>query len=99
VTACQLVKQGDWYSDVLHRFCGQGPCPDRARPVERWHHRLAASPGQPYHPAGQGPVGCGRVYKPTRFFDGTRWLLWYNGRRGGVEQIGVAIHEGEDLGF
>jgi hypothetical protein len=26
-------------------------------------------------------------------------LLWYNGRRGGVEQIGAAIHDGEDLGF
>ena len=29
----------------------------------------------------------------------SHWLLWYNGRKGGVEQIGLALHEGEDLGF
>jgi beta-1,2-mannobiose phosphorylase / 1,2-beta-oligomannan phosphorylase len=39
------------------------------------------------------------VYKPFAIFDGGRWLLWYNGRRGGVEQIGLATHDGEDLGF
>ena len=39
------------------------------------------------------------VYKPYAIFDGKRWLLWYNGRNGGVEQIGVAIHEGKNLGF
>ena len=39
------------------------------------------------------------VYKPFAIFDGKRWLLWYNGRRGGVEQIGAAIHDSENLGF
>ena len=39
------------------------------------------------------------VYKPYVLFDGKRWLLWYNGRKGGTEQIGVASHEGEALGF
>ena len=38
-------------------------------------------------------------YKPYAIFDGKKWLLWYNGRHGKVEQIGVATHEGEDLGF
>jgi predicted GH43/DUF377 family glycosyl hydrolase len=38
-------------------------------------------------------------YKPFAILDGGRWLLWYNGRRGGIEQIGLAIREGEDLGF
>ena len=38
-------------------------------------------------------------YKPYAIFDGTKWLLWYNGRRGGLEQIGVVLHEGADLGF
>ena len=32
-------------------------------------------------------------------FDGKQWLLWYNGRHGSLEQIGVVLHEGEDLGF
>ena len=39
------------------------------------------------------------VYKPYAIYDGKKWLLWYNGRRGGVEQIGLATHDGEDLGF
>jgi len=30
---------------------------------------------------------------------GNRWLLWYNGRHQSLEQIGVAMHEGSDLGF
>lgn len=33
------------------------------------------------------------------YFDGQKWLLWYNGRHGGLEQIGVVLHDGEDLGF
>lgn len=48
---------------------------------------------------GNGRWDHDAVYKPFAVFDGRRWLLWYNGRQGGVEQIGVAIHEGEDLGF
>jgi hypothetical protein len=38
-------------------------------------------------------------YKPSAVFDGAKWLLWYNGRHGHFEQIGVAFHDGEDLGF
>jgi predicted GH43/DUF377 family glycosyl hydrolase len=38
-------------------------------------------------------------YKPYALFDGERWLLWYNGRNGAPEQIGLAFHAGEDLGF
>ena len=38
-------------------------------------------------------------YKPYAIFDGTKWLLWYNGRHGELEQIGLVTHEGEDLGF
>ena len=39
------------------------------------------------------------MYKPYAIFDGKRWLLWYNGRKGGVEQIGVALHEGRGTGL
>ena len=42
--------------------------------------------------------GCSQ---PHAFFDenADRWMVWYNGRKGNVEQIGLATHEGEDLGF
>ena len=39
------------------------------------------------------------VYKPYAILDNNRWLLYYNGRREGHEQIGIAIHKGIDLGF
>ena len=39
------------------------------------------------------------TYKPYALFDGKKWMLWYNGRIKHLERIGVAIHEGEDLGF
>ncbi len=36
-------------------------------------------------------------YKPFVLYDGEKWMLWYNGRCGHVEEIGVAMHEGFDL--
>ena len=42
------------------------------------------------------PDAC---YKPYAVFDGGRWFLWYNGRRGNLEQIGIVFHEGEAMGF
>ena len=40
-------------------------------------------------------------YKPSVICDeeNNRRLLWYNGRKGGAEYIGLAIHVGLDLGF
>jgi len=38
-------------------------------------------------------------YKPYTIFDGRKWLLWYNGRNGVFEQIGLAFHDGYDLDF
>jgi beta-1,2-mannobiose phosphorylase / 1,2-beta-oligomannan phosphorylase len=38
-------------------------------------------------------------YKPFVLHDGKRWMLWYNGRKGALEQIGVATRERADLGF
>jgi hypothetical protein len=48
---------------------------------------------------GKGKGGSDAGYKPFALFDGKRWLLWYNGRKGGNDRIGVAFHQGEDLGF
>jgi len=41
-------------------------------------------------------VGHDACYKPYAIFDGQKWLLWYNGRHGGLEQIGLVLHPGED---
>jgi hypothetical protein len=40
-------------------------------------------------------------YKPFVVFDKkqNKWLLWYNGRHGQFEQVGLATKTGLDLGF
>jgi hypothetical protein len=50
-------------------------------------------------PSETGGWDADATYKPFAFFDSGKWLLWYNGRNGAFEQIGLAIHEGKDLGF
>jgi predicted GH43/DUF377 family glycosyl hydrolase len=99
VTACQVVRRGDGYlifyigfRDRDHAQIGVARSKDG---VTGWQRH----PANPIIRPGEGKWDHDAVYKPYAILDGKRWLLWYNGRRGGVEQIGLAIHEGVDLGF
>ncbi len=99
VTACQVIHQGDWYlmfyigfRDRDHAQIGVARSRDG---VSGWERH----PANPIIRPGKGKWDQDAVYKPFAIFDGKRWLLWYNGRRGGVEQIGLATHDGEYLGF
>jgi predicted GH43/DUF377 family glycosyl hydrolase len=99
VTACQVVKQGDWFvmfyigfRDRDHAQVGLARSKDG---LSGWQRH----PANPILRPGKGRWDEDAVYKPYAIFDGKRWILWYNGRRGGVEQIGAAFHDGEDLGF
>lgn len=38
-------------------------------------------------------------YKPYVVLEDSGWKLWYNGRTGSMEQIGMAVHPAYDLGF
>ena len=99
VTACQVVKQGDWYVMFYIGFRDQHTAQiglARSRDgITRWRRHAA----NPIIRPGAGKWDADSCYKPFALFDGKRWLLWYNGRKGDVEQIGVATHDGEDLGF
>jgi predicted GH43/DUF377 family glycosyl hydrolase len=99
VTGCQVVRRGGWFymfyigfRDVDHAQIGLARSRDG---VTKWE-RHPANPILGPTPGGWDHDAC---YKPFALFDGARWLLWYNGRRGNVEQIGLAIHDGEALGF
>jgi predicted GH43/DUF377 family glycosyl hydrolase len=99
VTACQVIKRnGDYlmfyigFRDQDHAQIGMARSKDG---ITGWQ-RLAANP---IIRTGHEKWDHDAVYKPYAIFDGRKWLLWYNGRKGGVEQIGLAIHDGEDLGF
>jgi hypothetical protein len=99
VTGCQALRRGGWYllfyigfRDESHAQIGLARSRDG---ITGWQRH----PANPIIRTGKGRWDHDAVYKPYAVFDGRRWLLWYNGRRGGVEQIGLALHEGEDLGF
>jgi predicted GH43/DUF377 family glycosyl hydrolase len=99
VTACQVVRQGDWhvmfyigFRDVNFAQIGVARSRDG---VTGWQRH----PANPIIRPGKDKWDHDAVYKPYAILDGTHWMLWYNGRKGGVEQIGLAQHEGEDLGF
>ncbi|MCB1124874.1 MAG: DUF1080 domain-containing protein [Verrucomicrobiae bacterium] len=99
VTGCQVVRQGDWhvmfyigFQDRDHAQIGIARSRDGITGWER-------------HPANPiiRPTADGwdhdACYKPFALLDDGTWRLWYNGRHGSAEQIGQALHEGEDLGF
>jgi predicted GH43/DUF377 family glycosyl hydrolase len=99
VTACHVVQQGDWYlmfyigfRDINHAQIGVARSRDG---ITNWQRH----PANPIVRPGQNRWDHDACYKPTVAFDGTKWLLWYNGRRGGFEQIGLTTHPGEDLDF
>ena len=99
VTACQVIPQEDGYlmfyigfRDESHAQIGIARSKDG---ITDWKRH----PANPIIRPGVDQWDHDAVYKPYAIYDGTKWLLWYNGRRGGVEQIGLATHEGKDLGF
>ena len=99
VTACQVIPDGDGYvmfyigfRDVDHAQIGLARSRDG---ITDWQRH----PANPILRCGLNQWDHDAVYKPYAIYDGSQWLLWYNGRRGSVEQIGLALHEGKDLGF
>jgi len=99
VTACQVLLWQGWYymfyigfSDIHHAQIGVARSRDG---ITDWQ-RLPQNPIISPTPDGWDADAC---YKPVAVYDGQRWLLWYNGRREHVEQIGLATKLGPDLGF
>jgi predicted GH43/DUF377 family glycosyl hydrolase len=99
VTACQVVPTANGFvmfyigfRDQHHAQIGMALSRDGITSWKRHRDNPIIRPGV-------GKWDQDSCYKPFALFDGQRWLLWYNGRRGGDEQIGLATHEGEDLGF
>ena len=100
VTACQVIPVSDWFYMFYIGFRDQNTaqiCLARSRDgLQNWQRH----PQNPIISFGsKGEWDAAAAYKPFAIFDGQRWLLWYNGRNGNVEQIGLAAHNGLDLGF
>jgi predicted GH43/DUF377 family glycosyl hydrolase len=99
VTAAQVVKHGSEYyafyigfRDVNHAAIGIARSQDG---ITNWE-RHPLNPIIDSSLMGWDHSAC---YKPYAIYDKDRWMLWYNGRANGKEQIGLATHMGQDLGF
>lgn len=99
VTACQVVLHQGWYTmfyvgfrDVHHAQIGAARSRDG---LTGWQRH----PANPLIAPDEDAWDHDACYKPFAVLEGDRWLLWYNGRHASVEQIGLAIHPGTDLGF
>ena len=99
VAGAQVLRRGDWYymfyigyRDIDHAQIGIARSRDG---ITNWER----DPRNPIVRPGQDEFDQDACYKPFAVFDGERWLLWYNGRHGWLEQIGLVLHDVEDLGF
>ena len=99
VAGPQVLRHGGWhyivyigYRDMDHAQIGIARSRDG---IANW----VRHPRNPIIRPGQDEFDQDACYKPFMLYDGKRWLLWYNGRHGSLEQIALVQHEGEDLGF
>jgi predicted GH43/DUF377 family glycosyl hydrolase len=99
VGGCYMLKHKDWYylfyigfQDTDHAAIGVARSRDG---VSNWERH----PQNPIISPTAGGFDSRACYTSCAVFDGKKWLLWYNGANGWPEEIGLATHEGEDLGF
>jgi len=101
VGACEVHPQADgrWvmfyigYSDIDTARIGAAVSEDGISDWKRFNQNPLVSPTL-------GDWDSCACYKPSVLWDpwGCRWMLWYNGRSGNREYIGLATHAGADLG-
>ena len=99
VTAAQILPYQDGYAifyigfrDEHHAQIGAAFSPDG---IDNW----VRHPENPLIRPTKDGWDADACYKPYAVETSDGWLLWYNGRKGTLEQIGAAIHHGRDLGF
>jgi predicted GH43/DUF377 family glycosyl hydrolase len=100
VTACHVEPVHDGYlmfyagfRDVAHAQIGLARSMDGISGWRRHKDNPIISPG--------GLLAWDRdaVYKPSVVHEPGLWQLWYNGRAESTEQIGRAVHVGDELGI
>ena len=101
VTACQVLEWQGWhymfyigFRDIDHAQIGIARSKDG---ISDWKRM----PGNPIISPTMDGWDADACYKPFVIYDKVKdeWMLWYNGRHGGFEQVGLATKKGKDLGF
>ena len=97
VTACQVFREDGYYymlyvgfADVHHARIGLARSRDGIAGWERYGKNPIISEGKD-----PGSFDRDAAYKPFVVKWAGKWYLFYNGRRGHVETIGVAVNEGK----
>ena len=78
------------YSDIDHAAIG----------IARSRDGISAWVRYPFNPVIQPTPGTfdeNACYKPAVVYDGLEWKLWYNGRSGNVERIGLATFSSTEV--
>lgn len=99
VTACQVLYHNDFYLMFYIGFMNQHLAQiGMARSPDGVNH-WTRHPANPIIRVGvdQEAWDYDAVYKPFALHHDGHWLLWYNGRRKRVEQIGLALFEGDEV--
>ena len=94
-----MIQRDGWYLMFYIGFRDEGHAQIGIARSRDGIHNWQRHPENPIVRPGENKWDHDACYKPYAIFDGKQWLLWYNGRSGHVEQIGVAVHDGADLGF
>jgi len=101
VTACQIIKRENdylmFYIGFLDEHTAQIGMARSKNGIDNWE-RYKGNPIISPTPDTWDAAAC---YKPFAIQEKekNRWMLWYNGRRGSLELMGLVIHQGADLGF
>jgi predicted GH43/DUF377 family glycosyl hydrolase len=98
-TACQVFLHDGWYymfyigfQDIDYAQIGMARSRNGVADWER-------SSVNPIIAPDEGAWDGEACYKPYVICEDNRWMLWYNGRRGNVEQIGLATLDAQELPF
>jgi predicted GH43/DUF377 family glycosyl hydrolase len=99
VTGAQILRWDERYyafyigfRDVDHAQIGMARSNDG---ITNWIRNA----GNPIIRPTPGSWDADACYKPFAIHAHGRWMLWYNGRHDHLEQIGLALRNGKDLGF
>jgi predicted GH43/DUF377 family glycosyl hydrolase len=99
VAGCQVVHKDGWYLMFYIGYWDEDTAQiglARSRDgISGWERH----PANPIIAPSENQWDGDACYKPFAVFDGKCWRLWYNGRNSALEQIGLVVHEGENLGF
>jgi predicted GH43/DUF377 family glycosyl hydrolase len=99
VTAAQVIPLDDGFVMFYIGFRDQDHAQIGLARSRDGIHDWTRHTANPIIRPGEGKWDHDACYKPFAIREADRWILWYNGRHGSLEQIGAVLHDGLDLGF